>query len=133
MKPGIYRTILSAGLGFLLMVSVLGQAIPDKISLSFRTGNAKDLSEYFNETIELVILDKEDVYSRQQAEMIVLDFFSNNKPTAFTIVHQGGKQPAQYAIGTLSTTKGNFRVYFLFKFLDGKPYIHQLRITPENE
>jgi len=132
MKTGTYRSIILAIL-FIIAFPLSGQVLPDKISQAIRAGDAKGFSLFFNDNIELVILDKEDIYSRQQAEMIVRDFFSTHKPTGFKLLHQGGKQATQYAIGSLATSNGNFRIYFLMKYIDNKPFIHQLRITAENE
>lgn len=105
--------------------------IPDGIILSIKSGDGKKLSNYFNDNIELVILEKDDVYSKSQAEQIVKDFFRNHKPTAFSILHKGGKKGAQYVIGTLKNGKGSYRVYFLLKERNNKTFIHQLRIEKE--
>ena len=111
--------------------SLFAGDIPEGIILALKTGNSKELAKYFNTNIELVILDKEDVYSKTQAELIVKDFFSKHSPSNFSILHQGGKQGAKYAIGNLTTSKGTFRVYFLLKISNEKPFIHQLRIEKE--
>lgn len=102
--------------------------IPDSIIFSMKVGNAEELSKHFNTSIELVILDQEDVYSKQQAKQIVSNFFVKHKVKSFKILHQGGKDESQYAIGTLETENGDFRVYFLVKQKNDKAYIHQLRI-----
>jgi hypothetical protein len=107
--------------------------IPAGISIAFRTGSAAGLSEYLNSTVELVIPDKEDFYSKSVAETILKDFFSRYRTREFVIRHQGAKGDAQYAIANLETDKGRFRVYFLLKKVDGNPLIHQIRIEPDNE
>ncbi|HXK82003.1 MAG TPA: DUF4783 domain-containing protein [Bacteroidales bacterium] len=105
--------------------------IPDNIFAAMKLGNAEELSKHFNTSIELVILDQEDVYSKQQAEQILRNFFLKYKVQNFRLLHQGGKEDAQYAIGTLETDKGSFRVYFLVKQKNDKAFIHQLRIELE--
>ena len=105
--------------------------IPDEIILSLNSGNAKTLSKYFNDNVELVILDNDNVYSKAQAQQIVGNFFSRYIPVednAFKIIHDGGGEGAQYVIGNLKTQNVTFRVYFLLKKDKGKDYIHQLRI-----
>lgn len=102
--------------------------IPDGIIQSLKTGNEKTLAEYFNQNIELVVLDEDNVCSKAQAQQILGKFFSDNSPEGFSINFQGGKEGAQYVIGTLLTGKGSFRIYFLLKKNEGKDYIHQLRI-----
>lgn len=109
------------------------QGIPEQIPLAIRTGDAKMLADHFNEVIELVILSKENMYSKEQAEKILRDFFTKNQPTQFTIKHQGGKSKSRYAIGQLATRSGNYRVYFLLKGIDDKALIHQLRFEPSHE
>jgi hypothetical protein len=99
--------------------------------LSIQNGNDRQLSEYFNENVELVVLDHDDVYSKSQAQQIVAEFFKQNKPKQFTIIHQGGKDGPQYAIGTLTTSTGVFRVYFLLTAKGNNSYIHQLRIEKQ--
>ncbi len=105
--------------------------IPDEVVLSLKTGNASSLSEYFNQNIEMVVLEQDDVYSKAQAQQIVTNFFNQYKAQGFSIIHQGGKEGAKYAIGNLTTNKGTFRVYFLLKNDGNKSYIHQLRIEKQ--
>ncbi len=117
--------------GFMFYSNQLKAQIPDEILQSLKTGNSKTLSEYFNQNVEMVVLDNDNVYSKAQAQQIVNKFFSSNPPESFSIIHQGGKEGAQYVIGNLVTSKGTFRVYFLLKKNGGKDYIHQLRIEEQ--
>jgi hypothetical protein len=112
----------------LFIINPVNAQIPDGIILSLKSGNAKTLSDYFNENVELVVPENENVYSKAQAQIIVNDFFTTHSSQGFSVIHQGGKEGAQYVIGNLNTRKGSFRVYFLLKKNDGKDYIHQLRI-----
>lgn len=106
--------------------------IPPKIFDAMKVGNATELAKHFNSSVELVILDKDDVYSKQQAEQILKSFFEKNKVKSFALLHQGGKEGAQYAIGNLETVSGKiYRVYFLVKESTGNPLIHQMRIEEE--
>ena len=106
--------------------------IPGGISIAIKAGNAAELSKYMNSTIELLLLDKEDFYKKNVAETILKDFFAEYQTKDFTILHQGAKNDAQYAIGNLKTEKGDFRVYFLLKKVDQELLIHQIRIESDN-
>jgi len=117
--------------GFIIFSNQAEAQIPDEIIQSLKTGNSKTLSAYFNQNVELVVLENDNVYSKAQAQQIVNKFFSSNPPESFSIIHQGGKEGAQYVIGNLVTGKGTYRVYFLLKKSDGKDYIHQLRIEAQ--
>ena len=75
---------------------------------------------------------QDDIYSKQQAKLIIRDFFTKHVPTDFKILHKGGPDGSQYAIGSLTTKSGTFRVTLLVKEKDNKLYIHQLRLEQEN-
>ena len=79
--------------------------VPEGISNAFKTGNSEVLADYFSNNVELVVLDKEDVYSKNQAEIVVKNFFSSHRPYKFVILHQGGRESSKYAIGNLMTSK----------------------------
>ncbi|KAF0237245.1 MAG: hypothetical protein FD181_2079 [Prolixibacteraceae bacterium] len=117
--------------GFIIFSNLVKAQVPDEIIQSLKTGDSKTLSAYFNQNVELVVLENDNVYSKAQAQQIVNKFFSSNPPESFTIIHQGGKEGAQYVIGNLVTGKGTYRVYFLLKKSGGKDYIHQLRIESQ--
>ncbi len=117
--------------GIFLIILPVNAQITDEIILSLKSGNAKSLSDYFNQNVELVVQENDNVYSKAQAQLIVNDFFSEHSPHSFSVIHQGGKEGAQYVIGNLDTKKGTFRVYFLLKKNDDKDYIHQLRIEKQ--
>ncbi len=106
--------------------------IPAGIAIAIKTGNAAELSKFMNSTIELLLLSKEDFYKKNSAETILKDFFAEYQVKDFIIRHQGAKNDAQYAIGNLETSKGNFRVYFLLKKVNQELLIQQLRIEPDN-
>jgi ribosome biogenesis GTPase A len=104
----------------------------EAISQAFKAGNAKDLSKFFSNNIELKILNKEDVFSKTQAEIIVKDFFSKNPVKSYTAVHNGtSKAGAQYTIGQLVTVNGTFRTYYFLKKYGDNLMIQELRFEPE--
>ena len=105
--------------------------IPDDVIVSLQSGNAASLAKFFNKNIELVVIEKDDVYSKAQAQQIVSDFFKKYQVKRFDVIHDGGKKGSLYGIGNLLTNKGTFRVYFLLKENGGKSYIHQLRIEKQ--
>lgn len=116
---------------FFVLTTVTFAQIPDGIVISIQNGNDASLAEFFNENVELVVQTHDDVYSKSQAQQIVAEFFKSNKPKQFSIIHQGGKDGARYAIGSLTTNTGVFRVYFLLKVKNNNSYIHQLRIEKQ--
>lgn len=117
---------------FFFSFSFAGNDITEKVSAAIREGNARELSKFFKDNVDLAIGDKEEVYSSSQAEQILKDFFAKNTPKTFTIVHQGmSKLGLQYVIGNLITSNGNFRVSFYIKKSIHGQFIQQFRIDAE--
>jgi hypothetical protein len=123
--------LISLLFGFFVLTTFSYAQIPDQIVISIQNGNDAGLAEFFNENVELVVQTHDDVYSKSQAQQIVAEFFKSNKPKQFSIIHQGGKDGAHYAIGSLTTNTGTFRVYFLLKNKNNSSFIHQLRIEKQ--
>lgn len=106
----------------------------DDIASAIGSGKPQNISKYFNTSIELKVIEQEQVYSKQQAEMILKDFFGKHPVKSFTLVHKSAsKNGSQYVIGTLDTSKGKFRIYFVIKTTGTETLIQQFRIETENE
>ena len=72
------------------------------------------------------------LYSKTQAKLILKTFFLKNKPTDFNIVHSGdSKNNSHYSIGNLTTKNGAFRTYILYKEVEGKITILELKIESD--
>lgn len=110
-------------------VEAQSSEVHSEIIAALNEGNASQLSGYLNANVELVIDNKNDIFSKQQASGIITDFFRKNKITSFQLLHKGNKEAASFAIGTLKTSTGSFRVYVLTR----KNEIQQLRIEPSND
>ena len=119
---------------FIISVSLMSFKLDviDDVASAIRSGNPKNISKYFIEHIDMKMIDKEDVYSKQQAEMILKDFFDKHLVKTYTVAHKSEpKNGSQYVIGTLETSRGKFRTYFLIKTTGDKTLVQQFRI--ENE
>lgn len=104
----------------LLLISLNGisQVVPKGIMEAFEKGNARQLSEYFHDNLEMQILKEDYVTSKNQATRIMQDFFKKNQPLTFRLEYEGTKQDSKYGLGTLVTRKGTFDVHLYF--LDGR-------------
>jgi len=132
-----FRQFHRLAISFLMLLAAFVQParseIPDAVINAISAGNSAVLAGYFNPSLTLAILEKEDIYTRQQAELIMKDFFARNTPVSFTVLHKGGKEGSQYAIGNLVTPNDVFRVTIYLKVKDNKTLIHQLRFEKDGE
>lgn len=83
-----------------------------KIFSAIRQGNAKDLSVWFDEKVELGVLDKKNFYSREQAEIILRDFFREYPAGSFSVQHSGGRDDSHFYIGIYKSGENQFRIYY---------------------
>ena len=114
-------------------VDAQSNEISSDIISALDEGNSSDINSFLGANVELVIGNKNDVFSKQQASGIINDFFRTNKVSSFQVIHKGNKDTASFAIGTLKTSGGNFRVYVLTRKQGSTPLIQQLRIESSND
>jgi hypothetical protein len=129
MKSIIMKAIVTSLLVTLSVVlTSFGQksSIDDVVS-ALRSGNAAELSKYFDDNVELVLPVKSDSYSKAQAQVILKDFFANNSVKGFDLKHTGDSPGGRYCIGTLQTKTGNFRAHVFMKSKGNKELVKELR------
>ena len=85
--------------------------IVDDLAVQFKNGNSRDIAKNFASSVELLLIDQEDVYSKAQAEQILKDFFVKNPPIMTTITHRLNSNPNfRYGIFSLQTKGLKYRV-----------------------
>jgi Domain of unknown function (DUF4783) len=110
--------------------------IIDELATEFRAGNAKEIGKNFASSVELIVIDQEDVYSKAQSEQILKDFFIKNSPLKSTIIHRISSNPNyRYGIISLNTKTGKFRVTITLKLIKATNafLINELRIEQDRE
>lgn len=105
----------------------------EAITKAIGAGDAELLAKYFDESLEISILDNEKTYNKAQALEVVKSFFNSHKPKTFNAVHNGTSRGSsdQYCIGNLASGSGNFRVYIYLKANSGAMVIRELRFDKE--
>lgn len=107
--------------------------LPQEIIHSFKEGDARALTVFFNHHIELVVAGNSDVYSKFQSQIILKNFFRRNETENFSLLQTGIKGKVIYAVGRLYTKTSKFKVYILGKGVGQNYKIHQLRIEKDYE
>jgi len=121
--------ILSIVFLFLCISSSVGNDLIGEIAGQFRQGNAKGISRYFSPTVNLSILDDNNVYSKVQAEIILESFFKLNSPIGSKIIHRLDSNPNyQHAVIELNTLKRYFRISYSIRINDSQAQIVEIRI-----
>jgi len=87
----------------------------EEVLTALRTGNANQLAKYFDTRVDISLPNKSDNFSKNQAEMILKDFFASNVVKNFQVKHKGENNGSQFCIGLLETRNGNFRTKLYMK------------------
>ncbi len=110
----------------------LSVVLPDMsgITKALKTGNAEALSSFFEEDVELALIDDEDIYEKDEAQEKLAEFFSNHPPKSFNQVHKGTSkgEDSHYVIGDLTANGKTFRVYIYLEETEDSYIIQELRI-----
>jgi hypothetical protein len=117
----------------LLLIPRIAPADPiDDVANLLKQGNSRELGKLFAATIEIAIMDDENIYSQTQASLILDKFFSKNKPKSIKLLHKvNSSSNYRFGVLILTTDNGLYRVAFTLKDADAKMTIIELRI--ENE
>ena len=130
MKQRILTILL---VNLLVIPQVLSQTVPADLVSALGRGDATALSAWFHQSLEMSILEEEYESSKNQATRILENFFKSHKPSSFTVSFEGTKEQSKYAIGTLNTSNGKFRVNLFFMDKDNKRLIYYLSIEKETQ
>jgi len=117
----------------LVLPQVLGQTVPTNLAEAIGRGDASAMSAWFHQSLEMTILEEKYETSKNQASRILESFFKSHTPSGFTISFEGTKEQSKYAIGTLTTSSGSFRVNMYFLSKEGKRLIYYLSIEKESQ
>ena len=127
------KRVLLGMASLLLSVSLLmAQEIPAGVITAFKRGSSQELSKYMGDKVNLV-LQGSSANVDKKATAMMQEFFTENKVNAFDVNHQGKRDESSFVIGTLTTTKGKFRVNCFLKKVQTQYLIHQIRIDKINE
>lgn len=129
----ILITILLASICIQIPAAAQNVNFSPSIIKATQEANAEKLAENFDQKVELVLPGKNGVFSKSQAKLILNNFFKQNPPKKFEIIHKGMRESSAYAIGKYTSDKGQYRFYFLTKKKDAETYIHQIRIEKQND
>ena len=108
-----------------------GQDVFTPIGKYLQSGDYEKLSAWFADNLELDMLGAVNNCTRNQAKLIMKNFFTNYTPKKFSIIHKSGKAPMKYAVGSLSAGGERFRVILYVKTSDAESHIEQLKVERE--
>ena len=119
-------SVVFVALSFFIHTALKAQSI-DGVVTGIKKGNATQITDNAGDSFSLTIMDKSNNYSKADAAKVIKDFFGKNVVKSFDVKHKGNSPNGQYAIGTLTTSAGNYRVNIFMKKENNKEVIKELR------
>jgi hypothetical protein len=107
------------------------QSDTDEIVKGLKSGNAEQVSAYFDNYLDLTLPGKEEIKNigKNQASITIQAFFSENTVKGFDLTSQRESGVMMYITGKLQTKNKAFNVTLLLKNKDGKHQITSVRIS----
>lgn len=129
MKNLYLRIVITLSVLFVFTGAKAQGALED-VSNGVRTGNVAAIAPYFDNIVPITLNNTQSAYSKQQAEMVLKDFFSRNTPKEFLVASSGTSNNSKFVIGEMITTSGiKYSVYILLKEKEHVFYLQELRLN----
>ncbi len=129
----MYKLITIFFLSLACLMPLKAQTVPAELIDALKAGKAEAVARFFHESLELTILEKDYMASKNHATRIMETFFKDHPPRDFKISFEGTKEKSKYAIGNLITEDDSFRVNIFFMIKDGKRLIYYMSIEKESQ
>ena len=133
---GIFKKLVLLVSCTLLFFTVQAQSSRsplEDMANAIKNNRVSDMVKYFDNFVPITINNSQSVYSHNQAEVVLRDFFEKNQPRDFNVMDNGSPDnTSKFLIGTLIDTKGiKYSVYILMKLKDGNYILQEIRLNKE--
>jgi Na+-transporting NADH:ubiquinone oxidoreductase subunit NqrC len=103
-------------------------AVIQKLKLSLKSGNSKELASSFQDMVEVTLPDAEsNNYSKTQAEFVLRDFMKKYPPVDFKYIHKVlDPEDYKFVIGEYLYNGGKYRVTMVIKPSKGAYFVDSI-------
>jgi len=102
----------------------------DPVISAIDGGSSGDLAKYFDASLSLNINGQQGEYSKNQAELVIRDFFKKNPSMGFTVVYRSETNPNLSSfIGDYQSQQGPYKVFIKISQQAGNLKIYSLEFV----
>jgi glycogen debranching enzyme len=120
---------------FILSFSMLQVKAADPVEQTvslLKQSTWADLYKTFAKNVDLNILGDGDIYAKDQAEIILNNFFTKNQPFTVKLIHQvNSNADLKYMVVALTAKSGTYRTSISLRNNNGTFQINELHIEAE--
>ncbi len=108
-----------------------GSPLEDMVN-ALKNDRVAEMDKYFDSFVPITINNVQAIYSHNQANIVLKDFFEKNNPKDFTVMENGAPDnSSKFLIGYFTTPAGaKYNVYILMR-LKGSFYIQDFKLNKE--
>ncbi len=116
---------------FLSFLAFAQQSDTDAVVKAFKSANTEEIAQYFDDYIDLKLLDKEEVKNigRNQAGLALKMFFDDNSINGFEMGSNREIGSTLYITGKLTSSGKPYNITVLLKAKGGKHQIITIRVN----
>ena len=129
LQLNIYGIVLAVILPFFYAFSA--NTFDEVVNLAYssiKSGNAKQLSDTFSNSVNLSVKGDEGVYTKFQVELLLDEFFRNNKIDKIKEVQRSNNSSNSFAVFSITSGDTSYRVFMKFFVKDKTFMISEFRI-----
>ncbi len=101
---------------FVVMVSLCmpvaaaqtAEEIITRIEAAIKVGDATGIAVFFGDRVEITIAERAEVFSKNQAQYVLKEFFMNYPIRNFSLMAKGSTENTYYAVGFYVSDRGAF-------------------------
>jgi len=125
--------LISSTFLFFTVQAQSGRSPLEDMANAIKNNRVSDMVKYFDNFVPVTINNSQSVYSHNQAEVVLRDFFDKNQPRDFEVMDNGSPDKmSKFLIGKMTDTRSvKYSVYILMKFKDGNYLLQDLRLNKE--
>lgn len=99
---------------------------------ALKNDRVADMVQYFDSFVPITLNNVQSIYSRNQAEIVLMNFFEKNSPKDFTVMENGSPDAtSKFIIGYFITPANvKYSVYILLR-LKGTFILQEIKINKE--
>ena len=103
----------------------------EAIVQSFKSGNAEEIAKYFDDYVDMKLLDKDEIKNigHNQASIALKQFYAENGVKGFEKISDREIGNTMYMTGKLITGGKGYNITVMLKQKGGKHFIITLRIN----
>ncbi|MFY0591563.1 DUF4783 domain-containing protein [Roseivirga sp.] len=115
------------------VVAQESEDIMERVEDALKSSSSKELTKHLHSKLEIRLDGERKEYSKNQAEIMLKQFFQQNPATGFEFIHEGDNDSGGilYAIGTYTSSSGKHRVVVRAKKYAKKYKVYRLEFSKE--